>query len=285
MKTYILQPKEPLYNGLITGSDPLDRINKELLEIGYLNRELKIGSEREVYVDVYDVCTQETQESQETKEIQEIKENHNSGLLKGLKGKELADCEKFAVISGLSSAQSEELTTIISKCPLGKDRESNAPLFDLAREIRGMEGRLQLRFATKLTAEIIRRWKEENNAYLLPSHDYHAELLDKLSLVRKPAGAILAEALGCARHQPPLTQTLGLSEEIQLLARLSRELQRRARNEPFFLDGRWAARLLGVPHTSVASWLRALCGRLGVLQLVSRGVTGRASEYRYIATD
>jgi hypothetical protein len=229
-----------------------------------------------------DNCTQETQVTHETQDQQET---YNSGLLKGLKGKVLPNCEKFAVIGGLSSTQSEELATIISKCPLGKDRNSNAPLFDLAREIRGMESRLQLRFTTKLTAEIVRRWKEVNNAHLLPGHDYHAELLDKLSFVRKPAGAVLAEALACARHKPPLTQTLGFSEELQLLARLCRELQRRAGNNPFFLDGRWAARLLGVPHTSVASWLRALCGRLGVLQLVSRGVTGRASEYRYIATD
>ena len=227
-----------------------------------------------------DNCTQETQVTHETQDQQET---HNSGLLKGLKGKVLPNCEKFAVIGGLSSTQSEELATIISKCPLGKDRNSNAPLFDLAREIRGMESRLQLRFTTKLTAEIVRRWKEVNNAHLLPGRDYHAELLDKLSFVRKPAGAVLAEALACARHKPPLTQTLGFSEELQLLARLCRELQRRARNKPFFLDGRWAARLLGVPHTSIASWLRALSGRLGVLQLVSKGVTGRASEYLYIA--
>ena len=224
-----------------------------------------------------DNCTQETQVTHETQDQQET---HNSGLLKGLKGKVLTNCAKVAEFP---SAQWEELMMIISKCPLGKDRKSNAPLFDLAREIRGMEGRLQLRFGTKLIAEIIRRWKEVNKAYLLPGHDYHAELLDKLSFVRKPAGAVLAEALACARDKPPLTQTLGFSEELQLLARLCRELQRRARNKPFFLDGRWAARLLGVPHTSVASWLRALCGRLGVLQLVSKGVTGRASQYLYIA--
>src|SRR5262249_51277041 len=120
----------------------------------------------------------------------------------------------------------------------------------------------------------IRRWKEENKAYLLAGHDYLADLLDKLSLVRKPAGAVLAEALACAKPASAVTQTLGLSGEMQLLARWCRELQRRAGGQPFFLDGRWAARLLGVPHETIASWLRALCGRLSVLQLVKRGFTG-----------
>src|SRR5215467_3054485 len=123
MRTYTLQPKESLDNRLITESDPLEEINKDLLEIGYLNRGLKIGHEGEFCVDVYDVCTQETQESQETKEIQEIKEPQYSGTLKGLKGKTFANCEKFSVIGELSSAQCDELAAIISKCPLGKDRK------------------------------------------------------------------------------------------------------------------------------------------------------------------
>jgi hypothetical protein len=51
---------------------------------------------------------------------------------------------------------------------------------------------------------------------------------------------------------------------------------------PFFLDGRSAAKVLGRPHETVASWLRAL-RRVGVIALEAKGRLRFASRYRYIA--
>jgi hypothetical protein len=161
---------------------------------------------------------------------------------------------------------------------LGRD-----PLFRLAREIRGIEERLHQQFSCEATLNVGKQWQAANKDHLLPDHDYNAELIDKLSLVRNPAGTVLAEVLACARNSPDIPQTVSFCENLQLLAKLCRELQRRVGDHPFFLDGRWAARLLGEPHTPVASWLRGFCGRLELLKLVSRGVIGRASEYRCIA--
>ena len=64
--------------------------------------------------------------------------------------------------------------------------------------------------------------------------------------------------------------------------RLCRQLQIEAGTNPFFLDGRSAAKVLGQPHETVASWLRAL-RRLEVIALDKKGRRGHASRYRYIA--
>ena len=73
-----------------------------------------------------------------------------------------------------------------------------------------------------------------------------------------------------------------LPRNVKLLACLCRELQRQAGITPFFLDGRSAAKVLGRPHETVASWLRALC-RVGVITLKAKGRLGFASRYLYIA--
>jgi hypothetical protein len=95
---------------------------------------------------------------------------------------------------------------------------------------------------------------------------------------------VLVKAFEVAKHLPPPKQTLRLSRGVQQLASLCRELQRQAGPKPLFLDGRSAAKLLGKPHRTVASWLRALGDpRLRVIELVNKGRLGVASRYRYIA--
>jgi hypothetical protein len=152
----------------------------------------------------------------------------------------------------------------------------------LAHEVRSMEEELKVRFSHEIIVEGIRRWKELNYSYLDSDHDYFTEFLDKLSLVHFPKGRALLNALELAKKRVPPKQARHCSPDVQLLACLCGVLQEQAGDKPFFLDGRSAAKALGKPHETVASWLRALC-HIGVIKLESRGRVGTASRYFYIA--
>jgi len=169
----------------------------------------------------------------------------------------------------------------ISECRVSANGNVNRPLFILAHKLRSIEEELNARFSVDVVAEIVHRWKEQNGDHLESEHDYLAELLDKLSLVRFPRGRALARAVEIARNIVPPKQTIRLSSDFQLLAALCGVLQRQVGKKPFFLDGRSGAKALGRPHETVASWLRALC-RLGVIKRVSKGSRGMASRYEYI---
>ncbi len=69
--------------------------------------------------------------------------------------------------------------------------------------------------------------------------------------------------------------------ELRRLVALCRELQRAAGSNPFYLAGRTAAELLGVPHTQAARWLRLLILD-DVLELIAAGTRHKAAEYRYL---
>jgi hypothetical protein len=212
-----------------------------------------------------DVCTEETEETKETKE------NKESG--------ELKECEE--------TGESERdlwgrIDNAISQCPVTIPKSVNRPLFMLAHKIRGLEEEQASMFALDVITEIVRRWQSRNQHNLEDNHDYLMEFLDKLALVRFPRGRALVNALAAAKRLPPPKQTTSLPRDVQLLACLCRELQRQAGTNPFFLDGRSAAKALGRPHETVASWLRAL-RRVGVIALEAKGQLRFASRYRYIA--
>jgi hypothetical protein len=215
-------------------------------------------------------CTEETEEINETKESEEPEE---SG--------ELEECEE-------TGESNRDLWSIIdnaiSQCLVITPKGTNRPLFMLAHKIRGLEEEQASTFPLDVISEIVRRWQSRNRHNLEDNHDYLTEFLDKLSLVRHPKGRALVNAFVAAKRLPPPKQTSSLSRDVQLLACLCRELQRQAGTNPFFLDGRSAAKVLGQPHETVASWLRAL-RRLVVIALVEKGRRGRASRYRYIAVD
>ncbi len=65
---------------------------------------------------------------------------------------------------------------------------------------------------------------------------------------------------------------------------LCRELQRNAGDKPFFVGYRIVADLLGMDRSKAGRLLNMLCVD-GVLERVSKGHTGRATEYRYIGCD
>lgn len=255
---------------VVTRVDPIDEINSDLLEIGYFNRELEIHSEQQACLTRDGVCTEETEESEESEEIKEKEETEES--------------QEYDEIDELPAGVWEKIRKAILTCPVGSDGNTNGSLFDLAREVRGYEEDFGKRFSVKILKQIIYQWHLANLRNLNANKDYLIEFLDKLSLVRFPAGMVLVKAFEMAKAQPPPRVVVGFPQRFQLLARLCRELQRQAGNEPFFVDGRSVAKVLGEAHSTVASWLRALC-RLQVIWLIRKGHIGHASRYRYICSD
>jgi hypothetical protein len=217
-----------------------------------------------------DECTYETDETYEIEEAEEAEETQEA--------EELEEKEELAT---LGPKLSVAIDGAISECRVSANGNINRPLFMLAHKLRSIEEELNARFSVDVVAEIVHRWKEQNSDHLENDHDYLAEFLDKLSLVRFPQGRALARAVEIARNIVPLKQTLRLSSDFQLLATLCGVLQQQAGKKPFFLDGRSAAKALGRPHETVASWLRAL-RRLEVIKRVSKGSRGMASRYLYL---
>ena len=215
-----------------------------------------------------DVCTEETEEIKETKESQEPEES--------------GELEEWKETGEFNRDLLGTIENAISQCPVTIHKEVNRPLFMLAQRIRGLEEEQGLTLPLELISEIVRHWQSRNQNKLEDDHDYLTEFLDKLLLVRFPKGRALVNALSAAKRLPPPKQTISLSPGVQLLARLCRQLQIEAGTHPFFLDGRSAAKVLGQPHETVASWLRVL-RRLEVIALDKKGRRGHASRYRYIA--
>jgi hypothetical protein len=82
---------------------------------------------------------------------------------------------------------------------------------------------------------------------------------------------------------PPAAAAYHL-EPLRLLVGLCRELQRLAGDRPFFLGCRDAGMLLGIPFQVAARYLRRLCAdKIITRTSKGNGITGKASEYRYLA--
>jgi hypothetical protein len=97
--------------------------------------------------------------------------------------------------------------------------------------------------------------------------------------------AFLTAVLATVRAAPlPAAADAYHVEALRLLVGVCRELQRLAGDRPFFLGCRDAGRLLAIPFQKAASYLRRLCAD-SVLSRTSKGnrITGKASEYRYLA--
>ena len=230
----------------------------------------------------------ETEEAEEAKELKEAKEAKETKEAKESKeAKQIGQAIDIShpaqrqEIDKLSPALLERIDAVICDYRVRSDGDFNRSLFMLAHQVRTIEEELNRRFSISATAKIAEQWQASNQNNLENDQDYLAEFLAKLDLVRFPKGS-LARAVEIARRIPPPKQTLILCPKFQLLAKLCCVLQWQAGDEPFFLDGRSAATALDTPHSTAASWLRALC-RLNVITPVKKGSRGTASRYRYIA--
>ncbi len=169
---------------------------------------------------------------------------------------------------------------IQSSLPKGVGKRNDA-IFDFARrlkahqELAGYEG-LQLRIAMewwyKAAREIVgtKDWDETWSDFL------HA-----WDNVRTPFGESMQVVLEKAKlASNPICAAQFDGEPTKLLVRLCRELQQRSGEEPFFLDCRSAGEAIGTNKDSAHKRLRLLV-MMDVLERVTKGHTGRASEFRY----
>ena len=141
-------------------------------------------------------CTEETEESEEIEEIKEKEETEES--------------QEIEEIDELPSHVWDGISKVILTCAVGSDGNTNGPLFDLARKVRGREDELGKEFPLTILRQVIERWQSAN-ALNPPDKDYLITFLGKLSLLRFPAERVLVNAFSIANAQSPPSRLKGFS--------------------------------------------------------------------------
>jgi hypothetical protein len=169
------------------------------------------------------------------------------------------------------------------KYVLNKSLTSNNVLFELAREVLGVERRRGKRLAIAQYKTICDRWEDASRPLLRPNHDYFIQFLAKLNSVTMPKGETLESAFRrSAGRQPPSKVSLIRNKGLRSLASLCRELQEMFGHQPIMLCQTSVAKLFGVSQQTISEWIRAL-RTLGVLKLAERAVKNtRAARYFYV---
>jgi hypothetical protein len=159
-------------------------------------------------------------------------------------------------------------------------------LFDFARELRAIPEIAAL--PVDELKPVVKEWHELALPYIRMKSFTESWLDFKPAWIRvkHPAGENPVDVAfqRAIESAPPSIVADWDSEPLRNLASLCRELQRgRDHGQPFYLDSRTAARLLGVDsHWQVWKWLRMLCDE-GILELVKPGrQRGKSNEYRYL---
>ncbi len=170
---------------------------------------------------------------------------------------------------------------IQASLPRGVGKRNDA-IFDFARRLKahpelvGYDG-LQLRTAME--------WWFKAACRIIGTKDWDESWSDFLHAwdnVRTPFGESMQVVLEKAKMAPnPECAAQFDGEPTKLLIRLCRELQHRSGEKPFFLDCRSAGEAIGTNKDSAHKRLRLLM-KMSVLERVTKGHTGRASEFRYI---
>jgi len=170
---------------------------------------------------------------------------------------------------------------IQASLPKGVGKRNDA-IFDFARrlkahqELAGFEG-LQLMKAME--------WWFDAARGIVGTKDWDeswSDFLHAWDKVKTPFGESMQAVLEKAKIATnPKCAAQFSAEPTRLLVRLCRELQHRTGDAPFFLDCRTAANAIETNKDSASSRMRLLV-RTGVLKLVKKGHTGRASEFQYL---
>jgi hypothetical protein len=166
---------------------------------------------------------------------------------------------------------------------LKKPHTSNKVLYELAREVRGVEKRRGKKLTSIQYKNIHDSWEAASHPFLRPGHDYFTELLAKLDCVTIPKGETLEAAFERAKAKmPPEKVVVHPNKEVRLLASLCRELQEMAGNQPFMLCQMSVANLFGhSSHRNVSNWIKAF-KTLGVIKIAIPCSLNRATRYWYV---
>lgn len=162
--------------------------------------------------------------------------------------------------------------------------ERNKLVWKLARTLKGIDDIAgvpagELRFAVEL-------WHKEALPFI-STKEFELTWSDFLRAwpkVKYPRGRVMETIRKQALSAPlPVEGERYGSDELRLLVKVCRELQRLAGDAPFFLAVRMAGELIGCGHTRASELLRVLVGD-GILAMVKVGEAKgrRATEFRYI---
>jgi hypothetical protein len=169
------------------------------------------------------------------------------------------------------------------KYVLYKPCTSNDVLFDLARDVRGVEKRLGKQFELTRYKTIHREWEDASRQFLRKGHDYFTEFLAALDRVCMPKGETLESAFERAKLRQPPSKILDLpNNALRLLASLCRELQEMFGDQPIMLHQVSIAKLFDVSQQTISTWIKAL-KTLRVLRLAEPPIpNARAARYYFI---
>ncbi len=156
-------------------------------------------------------------------------------------------------------------------------------LFEFARHIKALPDFSEIVTRDDLKP-IARRWYTAALPFI-STKDFEETLIDFLEGVGKvkylgdqgPLHILYRQAM--EKPFPAITANYQ-AESIRQLIALCAELQRENLGQPFFLACRSAGAVLGITHSLAAKYLRLLV-RSKVLEEVTKGGRGKASEYRY----
>ena len=165
-------------------------------------------------------------------------------------------------------------------------RTSNKMLHELARAINGVEKRRGKKFPTAQYKTIFDKWESASQPFLRPGHDYFTEFLAKLDCVTVPKGETLQAAFERAkRRQSPTEVVVIPNEQVQLFARLCRELHEMSGGEMIMLHQESVGKLFCRSWRTIGNWIKAL-KTVRVLELAQAARKNqRAARYFYIASD
>ena len=171
----------------------------------------------------------------------------------------------------------------VDLCIPEKEHQNNAVLFRLARAM------LALKASQKETMRAFDLWYQKSAAcrMLRPGQSrdqYLVEFMNARRRAKLPLGAGPAEIAWklASTTPPPPEAKLFESPEGKLLVSLCWQMNKLAKGESWFLATRTAARLTGMSHTKIATWLSALV-QMGILEITALYTKDRATRYRYVA--
>jgi len=170
------------------------------------------------------------------------------------------------------------------KYVLNKGRTSDTILFELAREVRGIEQRRGKSLTVTQYKAICDKWEDASRPFFRKGHDYFPEFLAKLDRVTMPKGETFETAFRRAQHrEPPSKVVLVRNKGLRLLASLCRELQYLYGDQPIILCQTSVAKLFHVTQQTISTWIYAL-KTLEVLKLAEPAIkNARAARYHFIA--
>lgn len=195
-------------------------------------------------------------------------------------------------VSACASTFSKETKTAIQRAiertTVNSPRTRHRRLFELARELKAIPGLEHLEAGR--FKRVVKAWHRKSLPRIAtkPFEDSWFEFIDAWANVKYASGCgPLYVAIETARRAPPPACALQYedNEQLVLLVKLCRELQRISDGKPFFLDCRKAGELIGIDHVKAWRYLRGLAQESPpILQIVSTGsrAKGKANEYFYL---